>query len=246
MSTSIRMAARPAPIEINPDSTVFLVVDMQNDFASEGGLLHRLGVDVSIVQRAVAPIGRSLISARAAGIPVVYLKMGFQSNLSDAGADESPFRMRHLLAGLGAPVQLPDGTESRVLVRDTWNTDIVGDLAPWPEDHVIYHHRFSGFFETTLHETLRKLGARHVIVSGCTTSVGVESTIRDAMYLDYSCVLLSDCTAEPIGHGLPRSNHDATLLLVERLFGWVSTSEEFIKSLRRKYAEWITGELQLR
>ena len=245
MST-VRMAARPAPVEINPDTTVFLVVDMQNDFASEGGLLHRQGVDVSIVQRAVAPIGRSLISARAAGIPVVYLKMGFQPNLSDAGPDESPNRIRHLLAGLGAPVQPPDGTESRVLIRDTWNTDIVRDLAPWPEDHVIYHHRFSGFFETTLHETLQKLGARHLVVTGCTTSVAVESTIRDAMYLDYSCVLLSDCTAEPIGHGLSRSNHDGTLLLVERLFGWVSTSDEFIKSLRRKYAEWITGELQMR
>ena len=246
MSTAVRMTAMPAPVEINPDSTVLLVVDMQNDFVSEGGLLHRLGVDVSIVRRAVAPTARAVIAARAAGIPVVYLKMGFRSNLSDAGDLESPNRIRHLLSGLGAPVQLPDGTESRVLIRETWNTDIVRELAPWPEDHVIYHHRFSGFFETTLHDTLWKLGAKHVVVTGATTSVTVDSTIRDAMFHDYSCVLLADCTAEPIGHGLPRSNYSATLLLVERLFGWVSTSEEFIKGLRRNYSEWITGELQMR
>ena len=247
MSTSVvRMEATPAPVEINSESTVFLVVDMQNDFVSAGGLLHRHGVDVSIVQRAVAPIGRALMTARAAGIPVVYLKMGYRPNLSDAGADESPNRTTPLHALLGAPVRLPDGTESRFLIRDTWNTDIVPDLAPWPEDHVIYHHRFSGFFETTLHDTLWNLGAKHVIVTGCTTSVAVESTIRDAMALDYSCVLLGDCTAEPLGHGLARSNYDATLLLVQRMFGAVTTSDEFIKTLRRKYAEWIAGDLQLR
>ena len=247
MPTSVvRMEATPGPVEVNPHSTVFLVVDMQNDFVTERGLLHRLGVDLSTIKRVVASTGRALIAARAAGIPVVYLKMGFRPNLSDLGSDESPNRIRHLLAGLGAPTRLPDGTEGRVLIRDTWNTDIIRELAPWPEDTVIYHHRFSGFFETTLHDTLWKLGAKHVIVTGCTTSVTVESTIRDAMYHDYSCVLLADCTAEPIGLGLPRSNYDATLSLVQRLFGWVATSDEFIKALRRQYAEWIAGDLQLK
>ena len=246
MSTSVRMAATPAPVEINPESTVFLVVDMQNDFVSQGGLLHGVGVDVPIVQRVVAPIARSLAAARAAGMPVVYLKMGFRADMADAGSDESPNRIRHLLAGLGAPVRVPDGSESRVLIRDTWNTDIIPELAPRPEDHILYHHRFSGFFETTLNGTLWKLGAKHLIVTGVTTSVCVESTIRDAMFYDYSCVLLADCTAEPLGHGLARSNHDATLLLVERLFGWVSTSEAFIKALDGEYAKSEAEDLQLR
>jgi ureidoacrylate peracid hydrolase len=247
MATSVvRMEATPAPVEINSHSTVFVVIDMQNDFLAEGGLLHRQGLDLSSIQRVVAPTARAIIAARAAGIPVVYLKMGFRPDLSDLGADESPNQVRHLQAGVGAEVRLSDGTESRVLIRDTWNTDIIRELAPWPEDTVIYHHRFSGFHETTLHDRLWKLGAKHVIVAGCTTSVSVEATIRDAMYHDYSCVLLADCTAEPIGHGLPRSNYQATLLLVERLFGSVSTSEELIKALRRQYSEWITGDLQLR
>lgn len=241
-----RIAATPAPVEIHTESTVFLVIDMQNDYVAEGGLLDRLGVDLSIVQRAVAATGRALIAARAAGIPVVYLKMGFHENLSDLGPDETPNRIRHLLAGLGTSVRFPDGTDNRVLLRDTWNSDIVRELAPWPEDDVIYHHRFSGFFETTLHAALWKLGAKHVIVTGCTTSVAVESTIRDAMYHDYSCVLLADCTAEALGQAQPRSNYDATLALVQCLFGWVSTSEEFIRALRRQYATWPARDLQLR
>jgi len=41
-------------------------------------------------------------------------------------------------------------------------------------------------------------------------------------------VLLADCSAEPIGYGLPVSNHEASLRVVETLFGWVSGSREFI------------------
>jgi ureidoacrylate peracid hydrolase len=69
-------------------------------------------------------------------------------------------------------------------------------------------------------------------VTGCTTSICVESTIRDAFFRDYHCIVLEDCAAEPMGASLGRSNHDATILLVERIFGSVSTSGKFIDALR--------------
>jgi len=59
----------------------------------------------------------------------------------------------------------------------------------------------------------------------------VESTLRDAMFRDYSPILLADCAAEPIGDKLPRSNHDASLLVIETLLGWVSDSERFVRAL---------------
>jgi nicotinamidase-related amidase len=40
----------------------------------------------------------------------------------------------------------------------------------------------------------KRLNVRHLIFTGCTTSVCVESTIRDAMFRDYACLLLEDCT----------------------------------------------------
>ena len=135
--------------------------------------------------------------------------------------------------GVGALVNAPDGAESRILIRDTWNTDILPELAPMAGDVVIYKHRFSGFFETELDTALKSRGIRQLIVTGCTTSICVEATIRDAMFRDYSCVLLSDCTGEPIGYDMSRSNHDASLLSIEMLFGWVSSSERFIGALER-------------
>ncbi len=230
----VHIDARPHPVQLDPTGAAVIVVDMENDFGAVGGMFHRAGLDISGIQAAIAPTGRVLNAARRAGIPVVYLTMAFRPDLSDIGQEGAPNRDRHLFFGAGQEVDAPDGTKSRILIRDTWNTDIVAELRPAPEDTVVYKHRFSGFFETELDALLGSLGATDLIFTGCTTSVCVESTVRDAMFRDYRCLLLEDCTAEPIGNGLARSNHDASLLVVETLFGWVSNSAEFIEALERR------------
>jgi ureidoacrylate peracid hydrolase len=95
-----------------------------------------------------------------------------------------------------------------------------------------YKTRFSGFFETDLDARLKKLGVTHLIITGCTTSICVDSTVRDAMFRDYLCVLLADCMSEPIGHALPQSNHYASLLSAEMALGWVSDSERILKAVQ--------------
>src|SRR4029079_1847430 len=157
--------------------------------------------------------------------------MGFRPVLSNLGNADSPNRTRHLHFGVGQKMSAPNGTEGRMLIRDTWNTDIVPELKPRSEDKTIYKHRFSGFYETELDEVLKRLGVKYLIITGCTTSVCVESTVRDAMFRDYACVLLEDCTGETLGADLSRSNHEASLLTIQRLFGWVSNSDEFISVL---------------
>jgi len=221
------------PISIDVAKTVIIVCDMQNDFGAKGGMFDRAGNDISMIQRAVGPTAKVLASARRAGIKIVYLKMGFRPDLSDLGASDSVNRVRHLEGfKVGERVRAPDGRESRILIRDNWGTDIVPELKPKADDVVIYKHRFSGFYQTELDATLKTLGAKHLIFTGCTTSVCVESTIRDAMFRDYLPVLLADCTGEPIGYSFPRSNHEASLLVIKTLLGWVSGSEEFIKALK--------------
>ena len=156
-------------------------------------MFHRAGIDISMIQRAVGPTKDVLVAARQTGIPVIYLKMAFKADLSDAGPLDSPNFMRHQFLGAGSAVQSPDGRASRILVRDTWNTDILSVLAPEPIDIVIYKHRFSGFFETELDACLKRMEAKYLIVTGCTTSICVESTIRDAMFITtHACS--RDCT----------------------------------------------------
>ena len=82
---------------------------------------------------------------------------------------------------------------------------------------------------------MKKAGIKQLIITGCTTSVCVEATVRDAMYRDYSCVLLSDCMSQPtFPNSLPESNHNASLVLTEVFFGWVSKSNDFIKGLEER------------
>jgi ureidoacrylate peracid hydrolase len=232
--TLITVDAKPEQLTIDSARAAVVVVDMQNDFGSEGGMFARAGIDISGIRAAVAPTARVLAAARQAGITVVYLKMGFRPDLSDLGPPDAPNRLKHLPARVGETVTAPDRTESRILIRDTWNTEILTELTPEPGDAVLYKHRYSGFYETELDAFLKSINVKYLIFTGCTTSVCVESTIRDAMFRDYSCLLLADCTAEPIGYGLPRSNHDASLLVVQVLFGWVSGSSELLAALERQ------------
>ena len=110
-------------------------------------------------------------------------------------------------------------------------------LAPEAGDIVLYKHRYSGFYQTEIgYRFWKELGIKYVIRTGYTTSICVEWTIRDAMFRDYSCVLLADCAGEPIGNDLPRSNHDASLLTIQTLFGWVSDSGAFVKAIEQQNA----------
>src|SRR5438128_8279231 len=231
---SVTLDAKPEPIAVDPARTAVIVVDMENDFAAKGGMFDRAGADISGAQKAIAPTAKVLAAARQAGMKIIYLKMGYRPDLSDLGAPDSVNRTRHLKFGVGQKIRAPDGRESRILIRDTWDTDIVPELKPQASDIVIYKTRFSGFYQTDLDATLKKFGIKYLIFTGVTTSICVESTVRDAMFRDYLCVLLRDCMSEPIGHDLPRTNHEASLLNAETLFGWVSDSDQFIKALAAK------------
>lgn len=228
----VTVDARPEPMRLSPTTTAVIVVDMQNDFAAAGGMFEQAGIDISPIRQAIAPTARLLASARHAGMKVVYLKMAFRSDLSDSGSPGAPNWLKHLPLRPGEETTAPDGTPSRILIRDTWNTEIIDELIPAPGDTVIYKHRYSGFFETSLDDLLRCSGAETLIFVGATTSVCVESTVRDAMFRDYHCLLVEDCMAEPIGVDLPRSNHDASLLVLQVLFGSITDSASLHAALQ--------------
>jgi ureidoacrylate peracid hydrolase len=224
--------ARPEGVAFDPSTSAVIVVDMQNDFGSEGGMFAVAGIDIAPIKGVVQPIRTVLDAARRAGMTVVYLKMAFHSDLSNTGGPDAPNWFKsHQPFRVGDETTAPDGSPSRILIRDTWNTDIVSELAPQAGDFLVYKHRFSGFFETELDELLKARSIKHLIFTGCTTSVCVESTVRDAFFRDYVSVILEDCVAEPIGADLARTNHDATLLLMQILFCWISSSEQLVTAL---------------
>jgi ureidoacrylate peracid hydrolase len=218
----VTIDARPQPLSVDPRETAVIAVDMQNDFGAEGGMFASNGLPIEAARATIAPTSHVLDAARTAGMTIVYLKMEFARDLSNLGGPDAPNREKHLGFGVGA---------SNFLIEGTWNTEIVPELAPQPGDVVISKHRYSGFFQTELDRVLREREIRNLVFVGWTTSVCVESTLRDAFFRDYRCLVLSDCTAEVVGSDLVRTNHEASLLVIEALFGWVAESESLLRVL---------------
>jgi ureidoacrylate peracid hydrolase len=233
---TIEVAARPSAFSFEATKTAIVVVDMQNDFASPGGMFDRAGIDISSIRAIVPNVRAVLEAARAIAMPIVFLKMGFAPDLTDAGFPSSPTWLKHVPLRVGDHVTAPDGGSSRILVRDCWNTDVVDELSPEPTDIVMYKRRYSGFYDTDLDDVLQRDGIERLIVVGATTSVCVDSTIRDAMFRDYHCLVVSDATAEPIAADAPRSNHEASLLTLELLFAHVASATDLVTALRANAA----------
>jgi ureidoacrylate peracid hydrolase len=232
ISDSIYLTARPDSILFSGANTAIIVIDMQNDFGAKGGMFDRAGIDISSIQKVVNPVSNVLTAARERGIQIIYLKMGFKPDLSDLGSTEFTTRMKRARRlHIGDTIIAPNGSKGRILVQDTWNTDILSELKPQSNDIIIPKNRFNGFYQTSLDSILRSLGKKYLILTGCTTSVCVESTARDASFRGFMPIVLADCTAEPIGNKLPRTNHEASLLVIQTSFGLVSSSNEFIRGL---------------
>lgn len=87
---SHQIKAVPEPVEIDPSRTALIVIDMQNAFGSKGGMFDKAGIDITGIQEAVPPTAPAVEVARRAGIKVVWIKMGFQPDLSDLGAEDVP------------------------------------------------------------------------------------------------------------------------------------------------------------
>jgi ureidoacrylate peracid hydrolase len=220
-----KLQARPEPVEVDLGRSAIVAVDMQNAFASKGGMLDLAGVDISGAPRVVRAIRGILEAARRAGIPVVYLQMGYKPDLSNSGGPNSPNWHKQL--ALHLMNQNPQ-LKGKILTEGTWDFAIVDELRPETGDIVVVKTRYSGFAGTTLDSLLRTRGIRYLFFAGIATNVCVESTLRDAYFLDYWPILLVD-GAMPAG---PPSAHEATLFNVESFFGWTMRSEDLLATLQ--------------
>jgi len=224
-----RFDARPEALEIDLQCAALVVVDMQNAFASKGGAFDLAGIDISQAARTVRVIRTILEGAHEAGIAVVYLQMGYRGDLGDSGGPNSP--NWHKEFALLLMRRRPE-LKGKLLTEGTWDFAIVDELKPRSGDLVVVKSRYSGFAGTGLDSSLRSRQIRFLFFAGIATNVCVESTLRDAYFLDYWPVLLTDATLQAGPEFLQR----ATIWNVESHFGWTLGSQQFLQSLKRDAA----------
>jgi ureidoacrylate peracid hydrolase len=222
--TTVEIPAEPEPLSLDLDRTALVVVDMQNAFASPGGMLDLAGIDVAPARDAVANARLVCEAARAAGMVVIYLTMGWPADGSTAGGPDSPNPQKELALRLMR--ERPE-LHGKLLTFGTWDFQIVDELAPEPVDIVIVKSRYSGFYGTNLDSVLRGKGIRNLLMAGIASNVCVESTLRDAFFHEYWPVMIEDAT-------MPAGSADiqkATLYNVKTFFGWIANSEDVATAL---------------
>ena len=222
-----KLNAKPEPIDIALDRAALVIVDMQNAFASKGGTLDLAGADLSGAPAVIRAIRGVMDAARAARVPIVHLQVGYKPDLSNAGGPRSPNFYKETAMHL---MNTRPELKGKLLTEGGWDFAIVNELAPQPGDLVVVKTRYSGFAGTTLDSQLRVRGIQYLIFAGIAANVCVESTLRDAYFLDYWPILVADGTMAAGG----RNVYESTLFNVESFFGWTAKSEDLRECLAAK------------
>jgi nicotinamidase-related amidase len=181
---------------VDPRHTALVLVDVQNDFCSEGGLMHEVGKDLAMMKPMVQNLQRVLERAREIGVMPVHIQnQWLPEHRAASGA-----WLRFMVVRYGMD------PERGCTVADTWGAEILPEVAPRAGEVVVKKWRSSAFVGTNLDMVLRCNGIKTLVVTGDVTQGCVESTARDASFYDYYVVVLEDCVAT-----YDRDLHEASL-----------------------------------
>ena len=222
----VTLKARPAGVEIDIGRTAIIVVDMQNAYASKGGMLDiGTGIDEARIGPVIEANKKLLPAARGAGVPVIYLQFGYKPDLSNAGGPQSPNIRKQMLFKL---IKERPEVRDKLIIEGTWGWEIIDDLKPVAGDYVVQKPRYSGFAGTNLESLLHGLDIQHLIFTGVATNVCVESTAREAYFREFWPILVEDA----MDHTGPDFVRQATLYNFESKLGWVTKTEDVLRVLR--------------
>lgn len=218
--------ARPQRLTVDIARSAMIVIDMQNDFCAEGGWLDWLGADFSPNRAPIKPLTRLVPALRRAGMPIIWLNWGNRPDRLNL----TPGDLRMCTPtgeGIGFGDALP-GNGAKVLEKDSWAAAVVDELKQKPQDIKVDKYRLSGFWGTQLDAILRNMGVNCLLFAGVNTDVCVMSTLQDAQFNGYGCVLIEDCC----GTTSPPFCTEATVWQVENIYGFVSDSRNVLSAIK--------------
>jgi len=195
-----------------PANAALLVIDVQNDFVADGGFFDQIGADVKTVQKSMPNLERLVTKAREAGVPVIFVQAIYDPEYLSA-----PMRERNLRRAVEMPRCL----------TGSWGADFYS-VRPAPGEPVVIKHRYSAILNTELDALLKSRGIRSLLLAGVATDTCVESTGRDAYFIDYYVTIVSDCCG-----AASESDHLGALKRFDRDYGSIVTSGDVIGAWSR-------------
>jgi len=200
-------------LSLDPAKTAVVLIEYQNEFTSEGGVLHG-AVDAVMQSTGMLENTKAFVEkARAAGVTIMHAPITFAPGYSEL--TRHPYG---ILAGV---------VGGNAFVKGTWGAAIVDDLAPSEGDILIEGKRgLDTFASTNLDFILRSKGIETVILGGFLTNCCVESTMRSAYENGYRVITLTDCVA-----ATSPEEHENAIRFDYPMFSHPLTSEEVAAAL---------------
>jgi nicotinamidase-related amidase len=152
----------------------------------------------------VAQAARLAAAFRRHGLPVILVNV--------AGA--APGRTEH-----ARPV---------LALAEDW-MELAAELNPQPRDHRVTKRTWGAFTNTELLDILKREGATQVVIAGVSTSVGVESTARQAYEYGFNVTLATDAMTDM----RPEAHQNSLERIFPRL-GETATTEQILALLDQR------------
>ncbi|HEY9764393.1 MAG TPA: isochorismatase family cysteine hydrolase [Trichocoleus sp.] len=218
------IAAEPYDFPLPTDTGIALIIiDMQRDFMEPGGFGDALGNDVSRLQTIVPTLQKLQAAFRELGLPIFQTVEGHQPDLSDCPPSKRDRGKGSLKIGDPGPM-------GRILVLGEPGNGIIPELAPLPGETVIPKPGKGAFYNTNLEFLLKTHNITHLLITGVTTEVCVQTTMREANDRGYECLLIEDATESYF----PEFKQ-STLEMVRAqggIVGWTATADQVLAGLQ--------------
>jgi nicotinamidase-related amidase len=158
--------------------SIYLVLDMENDLVHEDGPNGKAAYGEQVRARdVIANTRRAIDKARAAGVPVGFVRVGFSPDYRECPPNSPIFS--------GA-------RKAGIFKLGTWGTEVHPALGQQAGDFDIVKHRVSPFYATGLEAILRARGITRIYCSGISTNAVVQATVREGHDRDYEVVVIED------------------------------------------------------
>ncbi len=198
---------------IDPGTTAVVLIEYQNDFTSEGGVLHDAVQPVMDKTNMLANTQQVVQAARDAGATIMHAPITFAEGYNELGAH--PYG---ILKGV---------VDGSAFIKGSWGAAIVDDLTPEAGDILIEGKRgLDTFASTNLDFILRSKGIKTLVLGGFLTNCCVESTMRTGYENGYKVITLADCVA-----ATSLEEHENALTYDYPMFSEPMSGEQFIAEL---------------
>ncbi|MDP9219374.1 MAG: cysteine hydrolase [Actinomycetota bacterium] len=198
---------------IDPKHTAVVLIEYQNDFTSEGGVLHGAVSEVMDQTNMLDKTQKVVAAARAAGVTVMHAPIMFAD-----GYNEISSHPYGILKGV---------VDGKAFIKGSWGAAIVDELEPADGDIVIEGKRgLDTFASTNLDFILRSKGIQTIVLGGFLTNCCVESTMRSGYENGYQVITLNDCVA-----ATSPEEHDNALKFDFPMFSQPMSASEFLTEL---------------